>query len=148
MGEKGDPILASRVQIRRRTQRENCFRDHPGFVVYNVDTMLRLRNECGKNLGANFDPSHLFWQEPTPLKALRALKDCIFHVHAKDCIIDQMNTEINGVLDYKSYGKELERSWIFRTVGYGHDAKWWKDFVSTLRMIEHDGYCRSSTKTR
>lgn len=116
-----------------------AFEMHPGFVVYNAETLLRLRKECGNNLGANFDPSHLFWQGMDPLKVIRALKGAIYHVHAKDCIIDQLNTEVNGVLDYKSYGKEIERSWIFRTVGYGHDLKWWKDFVSTLRLVGYDG---------
>ncbi len=115
------------------------FEMHPGFVVYNTETMLRLREECGSNLGANFDPSHLFWQGMDPLKSLRSLKGAVYHVHAKDCIIDENNADYNGVLDYKPYGDEINRSWIFRTVGYGHDTKWWKDFVSTLRLIGYDG---------
>ena len=32
----------------------------------------------------------------------------------------------------------LGRSWIFRSVGYGHPVEWWKDFVSTLRAIGYD----------
>jgi sugar phosphate isomerase/epimerase len=115
-----------------------AFELHPGFLVYNTETMLKIRNECGKNIGANFDPSHLFWQGMDPLKCVRALKDAIFHVHAKDCKVDQLNTELNGVLDAKPYGDEINRSWIFRTVGYGHDIMWWKDFVSTLRMVGYD----------
>ncbi len=34
---------------------------HPGFLVYNVETMLRLREAVGPVLGCNLDPSHLFW---------------------------------------------------------------------------------------
>jgi len=30
-------------------------------------------------------------------------------------------------------------SWIFRTIGYGHDYSFWKDFVSNLRMVGYDG---------
>jgi sugar phosphate isomerase/epimerase len=115
-----------------------AFELHPGFLVYNTDSMLRIRNECGKNLGANLDPSHLFWQGMDPLKVIRVLKDAIFHVHAKDCKIDSMNTDLNGVLDTKPYGDEINRSWIFRTVGYGHDIAWWKDFASTLRLVGYD----------
>ena len=32
----------------------------------------------------------------------------------------------------------MNRSWIFRTVGYGHGYEFWKDFVSTLRLIGYD----------
>lgn len=111
---------------------------HPGFCVYNTQSMLRLRNATGKNLGANFDPSHLFWQSMDPLVMIRTLKDAIFHVHAKDCKIDPINTALNGCNDATAYGDEINRSWIFRTVGYGHDLSWWKDFVSQLRLIKYD----------
>ena len=115
------------------------FEMHPGFIVYNTETLLKLRRECGKNLGANFDPSHLFWQGMDPLVSLLKLKGCVYHVHAKDCRVDPVNTSANGVLDTKSYGDEINRSWIFRTVGYGHGETWWRDFVSTLRLIGYDG---------
>lgn len=116
-----------------------AFEMHPGFVVYNTETMLRLRRECGSNIGANFDPSHLFWQGMDPIASLRALKGCIYHVHAKDCRIYPANCDVNGVLDTKSYADEINRSWIFRTVGYGHGRDFWNDFVSTLRMVGYDG---------
>ncbi len=116
-----------------------AFEMHPGMSVYNTETMLRLRKECGNNIGANFDPSHLFWQGMDPLVSLLKLKGCMYHVHAKDCRIDTDNTKANGVLDTKSYGDEINRSWIFRTVGYGHSETFWRDFVSTLRLIGYDG---------
>jgi sugar phosphate isomerase/epimerase len=116
-----------------------AFEMHPGFVVYNTETMLCLRQECGDVIGANFDPSHLFWQGMDPLVSVRALRDCIWHVHAKDCRIDPLNTLKNGVLDTKHYGDEINRSWIFRTVGYGHGESFWRDFISELRMVGYDG---------
>ncbi len=116
-----------------------AFEMHPGFVVYNTETMLKLRKACGTNIGANFDPSHLFWQGMDPIQSVRALGKAIFHVHAKDVKICPYNTPINGVLDTKHYGDELKRSWVFRTVGYGHGKEWWNDFVSTLRMVGYDG---------
>ena len=113
---------------------------HPGFVVYNPETILRLRDAAGRQIGANFDPSHFWWQGIDPIAAVRKLgeADAVFHVHAKDTRIDSINSGINGNLDTKSYGDELHRSWVFRAVGYGHDATWWKDFVSNLRMIGYD----------
>lgn len=112
---------------------------HPGFSVYNPETLLRLREAAGDNIGANFDPSHLWWQGMDPLVALRELGgDVVYHVHAKDVRVDPINTAKNGVLDTKHYGGELARSWVFRTVGYGHDELFWRDFVSTLRMIGYN----------
>lgn len=116
-----------------------AFEMHPGFCVYNTETMLRLRKECGSNLGANFDPSHLFWQGIDPIASLRELKGAVFHVHAKDCLVDPINTARNGVLDTKSYGDVINRSWVFRTIGYGHGVEWWRNFVSNLRLIGYDG---------
>ena len=116
-----------------------AFEMHPGFVVYNTETMLKLRKECGNNLGANFDPSHLFWQGMEPIASVRALGKAIYHVHAKDVKVCPFNTPVNGVLDTKHYGDESKRSWVFRTCGYGHGLEWWKDFVSNLRMVGYDG---------
>jgi len=116
-----------------------AFEMHPGFCVFNTDTMLRIRRECGPTIGANFDPSHLFWQGMDPLVSLKALGKGVFHVHAKDCRVDGPNTALTGVLDTKHYGDEMNRSWIFRTVGYGHGETFWRDFVSTLRVIGYDG---------
>jgi sugar phosphate isomerase/epimerase len=111
---------------------------HPGFVVYNVDTMLKLRAACGPNLGINFDPSHFFWQGVDVPAAIRALGDSIFHVHAKDVAIDPHNVAINGVIDTKSYRRMPERSWLFRTVGWGHDELEWKRIVTALRLVNYD----------
>ncbi len=111
---------------------------HPNFVAYNPETMLRLRDVAPRVIGCNFDPSHMFWQGVDVVSAIRTLGESIFHVHAKDCRIDRANVMRNGVLDAKKYTCELERSWIFRTVGYGNDALVWNDIVSTLRLVGYD----------
>ena len=111
---------------------------HPGFVVYSPETMLRLREAAGPSIGCNYDPSHMFWQGIDPIKAIRVLGDSIFHVHAKDTQIYDYNLPRTGVLDTKKYTDERNRAWIFRTVGYGHDAGWWTEFISTLRMFGYD----------
>ena len=116
-----------------------AFEMHPGFCVYNPETMMRIRKACGDNIGANFDPSHLFWQGVDPVAAIRYLGDAIFYFHAKDTKIDEINTGVNGVLDTKPYSDEIHRSWIFRSVGYGHAHQTWKDMMSALRMVGYDG---------
>jgi sugar phosphate isomerase/epimerase len=111
---------------------------HPGFVVYSPETMLRLRSIAGKAIGCNYDPSHMFWQAIDPIKAIRVLDDCIFHVHAKDTQIYEANLPKTGVLDTKKYTDERNRAWIFRACGYGHAYAWWTEFISTLRMFDYD----------
>jgi sugar phosphate isomerase/epimerase len=111
---------------------------HPGFVVYNPETMLKLRAIAGPAIGCNFDPSHLFWQSIDPAAAVRVLGDAIFHVHAKDTQIFPSNLARTGVLDAKPYTDERARSWIFRTCGYGHGAEFWSELISTLRMFGYD----------
>ena len=111
---------------------------HPGFCVYNPETLMRLRDAVGPLIGANFDPSHLFWQGIDPVAAIRYLGDAIYFFHAKDTKIDPINCPVNGVLDTKNFTREVERSWIFRSVGYGHDYAVWKDIVSNLRLVGYD----------
>jgi sugar phosphate isomerase/epimerase len=111
---------------------------HPGFLVYNPETMLKLRSLAGPAIGCNYDPSHMFWQGIDPIAAIRVLGDAIFHVHAKDTQIYERNLPMTGVLDTKPYTDERNRAWIFRTCGYGHGEEWWRAFVSTLRMFGYD----------
>ena len=115
-----------------------AFEMHPGFCVYNPETLLRLRAAVGDVIGANFDPSHLIWQGMDPVAAIRELAGAIYHVHAKDTKIDPYNTAKNGVLDTKHYGDELHRAWVFRTVGFGNGESYWRDLVSNLRLAGYD----------
>lgn len=111
---------------------------HPGFCVYNPETLLKLRDAVGKEIGANFDPSHLIWQGIDPVEAIKVLGDAIFHFHAKDTALDERNIKVNGVLDTKRYDRVLERAWVFRTVGYGNGEHYWRRIISTLRLIGYD----------
>ena len=118
-----------------------AFEAHPGMTVHNPEDIVRLRKAAGKNLGANLDPSHFFWQGIDPVEAARYLGEnkCIFHVHAKDCAIDPRNSGITGNLDIKSYGELKTRAWVFRTCGYGHGDDFWKPFVSMLAVYGYNG---------
>ena len=66
------------------------------------------------------------------------MKGSIYHFHAKDTFVDPLNASVNGVLDTGSMARLEDRSWYFRTVGYGNDAKFWKDVVSSLRLADYD----------
>jgi sugar phosphate isomerase/epimerase len=111
---------------------------HPGFCVYNPETMLRLRAAAGPSLGINLDPSHLWWQGVNIPAAIAALGDAIFHVHAKDVAVNPAMRNVNGVLDTKSYREMARRSWLFRSVGWGHSELEWKQIVSALRLVGYD----------
>lgn len=113
---------------------------HPGFCVYNPESALKLRAAVGDTIGVNFDPSHLIWQGVDPVAAIKTLgkAGAIYHFHAKDTKVDKQNTAENGVLDTKPYSDEINRSWIFRSCGYGNDYSYWKEMVSALIMVGYD----------
>lgn len=112
---------------------------HPGFCVYNPDTLLRLRAATGPALGINLDPSHLWWQGLDIPEAIRLLGPAIHHFHAKDVALHPAEVGRNGVLDTRSFTRLNERSWLFRSVGWGHDELAWKQIVSALRLAGYDG---------
>ncbi|MCY0879258.1 MAG: sugar phosphate isomerase/epimerase [Firmicutes bacterium] len=112
---------------------------HPGFVVYNPETLWRLRDAVGPTVGANLDPSHLFWQGIDPVAAIRALGPAVYHVHAKDTWLDPAGIAVNGVIDPQPLDAVAQRRWLFRTLGYGHDAGVWRQIVSALRVVGYDG---------
>jgi DNA-(apurinic or apyrimidinic site) lyase len=112
---------------------------HPNMLVYEPHSLLRLREATNERIGANFDPSHLYWQGIDATEAIRVLGDAIHHVHAKDTKVYEANARTKGVLDTTPYTDEPDRSWLFRSVGYGHGESHWKDVVSTLRMVGYDG---------
>lgn len=117
------------------------FEMHPGFVVYNPETLLRLRAAVGPEIGANLDPSHLFWQGMDAVEVIKVLgkEGAIFHAHAKDTYLDAGNIRRNGILDTKHYDQIVDRAWSFRTVGYGMGEKVWRDIISTFRAVDFDG---------
>jgi DNA-(apurinic or apyrimidinic site) lyase len=114
---------------------------HPNMLVYEPHSMLELREATNERVGANFDPSHLYWQGIDVTAAIRLLgeEDAIHHFHAKDTKVYEDQAREKGVLDTTAYTDEPNRSWLFRSIGYGHGEGHWKDVVSTLRMVGYDG---------
>ncbi|HZG87438.1 sugar phosphate isomerase/epimerase [Paenibacillus sp.] len=113
---------------------------HGGFSVHTPATMLRLREATGEAIGANLDPSHLWWQGIDPVQAIRYLGQAgaIHHFHAKDTSLEQSNVNKHGVTDMQSYTQMFDRAWQFRTVGFGHSMKEWADIISALRLVGYD----------
>ncbi|HEX7064003.1 MAG TPA: sugar phosphate isomerase/epimerase [Bacillales bacterium] len=113
---------------------------HGGFLVHTPYTMLKLREETCEAVGANLDPSHMWWQGIDPVAAIKILgkAGALHHFHAKDTFIDQENVNMYGLTDMQPYGNVQTRAWTFRSVGCGHDVKEWSDMISALRTYGYD----------
>jgi sugar phosphate isomerase/epimerase len=137
--EKVAPYWSEMADFARQHGVRVAIELHPGFVAYHTESFWRLREVGGETLGVNFDPSHLFWQGMDPLVCARELGSSILHVHMKDTWLDRQNIHRNGVLDTKPYTEVQKRSWVFRTVGYGHGQEFWRALISELRLAGYDG---------
>lgn len=111
---------------------------HPVQLVYNVPTLMRLREATGEVIGANVDPSHMFWQQMDPIRVITALGPAVHHVHLKDVELCPDELALAGVLDARSLDDPRRRAWIFRTIGLGHPAPFWQGFLGALQDIGYD----------
>jgi sugar phosphate isomerase/epimerase len=117
-----------------------CVEMHGHQLVYNVPTLLRLRQVIGQSVGANLDPSHLFWMGADPLAAIDALGDAIHHVHAKDTYLNDGVLNLTGRLETIAHKKVKDRAWSYITLGIGHGEQWWRQFCYRLRINGYDGW--------
>lgn len=109
-------------------------------LVYNPETLFRLRNAVGPIVGLNLDPSHLIWMGADPILAARELGDAIHHVHGKDVRLERHLSGVNGLLETKEIDDVANRAWNYVAVGCGQDLQWWKEFFSVVKMMGYDGY--------
>jgi len=134
-----------------------CIEMHPHNIVYNPGTMQRLATEINAtHVGAEMDPSHLFWQGIDPVAAVNHLGSLVYNAAAKDCRINEA-AKVYGVLDDRhervrpdepgviSLGGRytLSRwprnaSWDFVAVGRGHDVAFWAEFLQALGKVDPD----------
>ena len=114
--------------------------NHGMQLVYNPETLLRLRQAIGPLIGMNLDPSHLFWMGGDPIEAARVLGEhgALYHIHGKDSRPERRMAGPNGMLDTKPIETFRDRSWNYVAVGAGHGAQWWKEFFSVARMAGYD----------
>lgn len=113
---------------------------HGNQCVYNVPSLLKLREAVGPIVGTNLDPSHLFWMGADPLVAAEALGDAIYHVHAKDTMLNAPVQATTSLLENGSLMDIPARSWSYITLGFGHGEEWWRQFCYRLKMAGYDGW--------
>ena len=113
---------------------------HGNQCVYNVPSLLKLREAVGPVVGANLDPSHLFWMGADPLAAAEALGGAVYHVHAKDTMLNAPVQATTGLLENGSLMDIPARSWSYVTLGFGHGEEWWRQFCYRLKMAGYDGW--------
>jgi sugar phosphate isomerase/epimerase len=75
------------------------------MLVWNPETLFRLRNEVAPKVGMNLDPSHLFWKGADTISGDRALRDAIHHCHDKETRIERGLADVNGLLELKGVGR-------------------------------------------
>jgi sugar phosphate isomerase/epimerase len=128
---------------------------HPHNVVFNPATLERLVTEINAtHVGAEMDPSHLFWQGIDPVAAIEHLGDLVYHAAAKDTRINEQNCRVYGVLDDRFRRVPAEEnplglggrntltrwpadaSWQFVAVGRGHDQDFWARFLRALSAVD------------
>ena len=133
---------------------------HPHNLVFNPATLKRLVEfttpEGGRtHVGAEMDPSHLFWQWIDPVAAIEDLGDLVFFAAAKDTLIHD-TAAVNGVLDDRFEWIPAEENpvglgghytvtrwpavpgWSFVAVGRGHDVEFWTRFLMALQKANPD----------
>ncbi|MGJ8585437.1 MAG: sugar phosphate isomerase/epimerase family protein [Marinosulfonomonas sp.] len=113
---------------------------HGNQCVYNVPSLLKLRTAIGPVIGANLDPSHLFWMGADPLAAAEALGEAVYHVHAKDTLLNAPVQATTSLLENGSLMNIPARSWSYVTLGFGHGEEWWRKFCYRLKMAGYDGW--------
>jgi sugar phosphate isomerase/epimerase len=135
-----------------------CIEMHPQNVVFNPATLIRLITSIGAtHIGAEMDPSHLFWQGIDPIAAVEYLGAYVFHAAAKDTRINAEHVRIHGVLDDR-FTRVLpdenplglggrytlnrwpapDPAWEFVAVGNGHGQDFWSGFLSALAAVDPD----------
>lgn len=149
-----DPVVAKRYQWEKKLipywkefvayAREHhvtkiAIEMHPGFCVYNPATLLELREACGPEIGANFDPSHLIWQGIDIPTAIRQLSGCIYHFHAKDTYVDPVEMGKNGFFDPMGAFGEKHTAFSFRIPGNGTSTSYWRKIMTALAQEGYDG---------
>jgi sugar phosphate isomerase/epimerase len=132
-----------------------CIEMHPHNLVFNPATLERLVESVGAtHVGAEMDPSHLFWQGIDPVAAVEHLGGLVYHAAAKDTRINPGNVRVHGVLDDRFTRTPADRnpiglggrntlnqwppqpSWEFVAVGRGHDTEFWAAFLRALAAVD------------
>ncbi|HSK32994.1 MAG TPA: sugar phosphate isomerase/epimerase family protein [Propionicimonas sp.] len=128
--ERWDPILDVFAECGVRFAAEV----HPSELAYDYWTTQKMLETIDRpELGINWDPSHMVWQDLDPAGFLADFAGKIYHVHAKDSK-KNLNGR-NGRLSSHLPWADPRRGWDFVSVGHG-DVPW----ESCFRMLNSIGY--------
>jgi len=120
------PVLARAKEKNIRIAVENW----PRTCLRGLDTFELLFEAIpAEHFGLNYDPSHLVRQECDWLAPISMFRDRIFHVHAKDVLIDRARRARVGILG--------EGWWRYVLPGFGEIR--WGELISHLRQNGYDG---------
>ncbi len=152
--EVGVPFWRSIDEQARDADVQVCVEMHPHTLVYNLATFERLITQTNAtNIGAQMDPSHLFWQGIDPIQVIEYLGDRVYHAAAKDTRINEANRALNGVLHdgfrripaeenpvslggrYVVTNFPEDAPWNFVAIGRGHDIDYWSRFLGALYAV-------------
>lgn len=100
------PLAGLAEQLGVRIGIENCpmlftADEWPGGknLAVSPDVWAQLFHDVGSaNLGLNYDPSHMIWQQMDYLGPLREFSSRLFHIHAKDVRLDRERLNRVGIL--------------------------------------------------
>ncbi|MGI6527489.1 MAG: sugar phosphate isomerase/epimerase family protein [Caldicoprobacterales bacterium] len=108
---------------------------HPAEIAFDYWTTKKLFEvfENRPTLGLNFDPSHLIWQGVDPVIFLQDFIDKVYHVHAKDAVVNLDGR--NGILGSHLNFGDPKRGWNFVSLGHGD-----VDFDRINRVLNWSGY--------
>lgn len=90
-------------------------------------------------VGANIDPSHLFWQGMDILEVIRDLgaANAIHYFHAKVTQLIEHNIRKTAFWITKSFTDAAGRA-VVPYPRYGHDIGLWKQIFSALKVAGYD----------
>lgn len=108
-----------------------CFENCPlmGNIAISPELWQQIFERLSSEmLGLAYDPSHLVWEMIDPYGPITDFKDKIFHVHAKDAVIDRDRLARTGILTDFSW-------WSYRIPGRGE-----LDWEKLLKLLRENGF--------
>lgn len=121
---------------------ENCpmtgwqVRGLPGTISYSPELWAEMfRRVPNKNFGLNYDPSHPYILLIDYLEPIKQFKDRIFHVHAKDAVVNEDKLKVYGIFNKQLNATPGKGIWDFKMPGLGK-----VDFKALVKELEDIGY--------
>lgn len=112
----------------------------PGTISYSPELWDEMfKRVPNKSFGLNFDPSHLRWMHIDYLKALRSYKSRIFHIDAKDVLVDDESFKYYGIFGKKLNREHAEDLGFWTPVIPGLGDINWSQFYNVMKEIGFDG---------